>query len=517
MKHDNILKPFGKIASKNPNLIALSVDGCDYTYGELLLKVQTIAGWINLNTLSSSKRVGILSSREFNGFAAVYACVWGGFTFVPLNPKLPVTRLKKIIQRANLGAVVYDENCSEIFNDISCEKNYLPAFCLNNEIVSDKNSEEMPVIEPVDVEETQGAYLMFTSGTTGEPKGILATVKNLSHYLAFMQRRYNIKTNDRLSQVFELSFDAATFDLFMSVNHGASFHVVPESQLLAPGLFIKDKKLTLWFGVPSHIAYMDKMRILKPGIFPELRISIFGGEPLSVSSMKAWRLAAHNSIMDNVYGPTEATVTCFVQRCDELTPITSERSVMSIGQPYTGMYGAIVDQSASFLPSGTKGELVIAGPQLTSGYWQDERLTGLRFRVLDHPKFGRHRWYFTGDWAYEDENDTFHHLGRMDNQIKLSGHRVELEEIDAALKEASGSEIVASVAWPMEQGSARGIVAFICDSKRDLAVIREKMLDILPQYMVPRRFILSESLPYTLNGKVDRKLLAEKLEKEVKH
>jgi len=180
--------------------------------------------------------------------------------------------------------------------------------------------------------------------------------------------------------------------------------------------------------------------------------------------------------------------------------------------PYEGMYGAIIDDAETFLPSGTKGELLIAGPQVTSGYWQNSKLTESRFRVLDHPVLGKHCWYFTGDWAYEDDNGVFHHLGRMDNQIKLSGHRVELEEIDVALKKAAESEIVASIAWPVEQGSARGIVAFICGSKVDVVDIREKMLDVLPKYMIPRRFIVCESLPYTLNGKVDRKLLAEKLE-----
>jgi len=512
MKQNNILSDFSVLAHQKPKSIAFSIGDREYSYEELLVEVQLIAGWLQEKMPTAGQRVGILCSRNFFGYASIFSVIWAGLTFVPLNPKLPIARLNIMMQRAKISVLITDDTCSEIMNEISLEVNKLPILTLCDDSLKLKVDKTFSLLEPINVDETKGAYLMFTSGTTGEPKGILATVGNLKHYLNFMQDRYQIQASDRLSQVFEFSFDASTFDMFMSINHGASFHVVPDNQLLAPGQFIRDKKLTLWFGVPSHISFMEKMNLLKPASFSNLRISIFGGEPLSVSSMKAWRLAADKSILDNVYGPTEATVTCFVQRCNDSTPITSERNVMSIGMPYEGMYGAIIDDAETFLPSGTKGELLIAGPQVTSGYWQNSKLTESRFRVLDHPVLGKHCWYFTGDWAYEDDNGVFHHLGRMDNQIKLSGHRVELEEIDVALKKAAESEIVASIAWPVEQGSARGIVAFICGSKVDVVDIREKMLDVLPKYMIPRRFIVCESLPYTLNGKVDRKLLAEKLE-----
>jgi len=514
MDHENLLAKFQSIALKFPNNIALSIDECEYRYSELHSKIQEIAGWIHLNITPNNSRIGILTNRDISGYVSIYGAVWAGATFVPLNPKMPIERLERIIGRADLIGIIYDESCCEVFEHISYITNGVENIKLVNGSPNYDESKAGSLKKPVNTSDSDPAYLMFTSGTTGEPKGILATVGNMKQYLNFMQQRYQIKSSDRLSQVFELTFDASIFDLFMSANNGASFHTVPENQLLAPGVFIKEKMLTIWFGVPSHISFMNKMGLLVPGNFPNLRISVFGGEPMPKSSMEAWRMAAPNSKMDNVYGPTEATVTCFVQECNDTTPVTEDREVMSIGRPYDGMCGAIVDEVSSFLGLGEKGELVVSGPQVTSGYWLDEKLTHLKFRELDHPKFGKKRWYFTGDLAYEDNNDVFHHLGRMDNQIKLSGYRVELEEIDAALRRAACCDAVAAVPWPMEQGSARGIVAFICGSKEDLAVIREKMLDILPQYMVPRRFIISESLPYTLNGKVDRKLLAEKLDKE---
>ena len=517
MKNSNILSPFEILALQSPNKLAMVIDGREYFYGEVLDKVRLIAGWMKSNISEDVNRVGILASRDFLGYVSIYAAIWSGITFVPLNPKFPVSRIKNIIERSKLGAIVYDRKNVDILDNVLSElsesEKSLPLLLLNTALSAELD--EKPVLKyPANVDDSEGAYLMYTSGTTGKPKGILATVGNLKHYLSFKQERYKICSSDRLSQVFELSFDASIFDLLMSIKHGASLFTVPESQLLAPGRFIKESQLTLWFGVPSHIAFMDKMHLLVPDCFPDLRISIFGGEPLPVTSMRVWRLAAPNSRMDNVYGPTEATVTCFVQECNESTPVTDSRGVMSIGMPSEGNFGAIIGSSDEFLTPGEAGELVIAGPQVTEGYWLDKNLTELRFRYLDHPSLGKQRWYFTGDWAFEDKNGVFHHLGRMDNQIKLSGHRVELEEIETTLREVSGSNAVAAVPWPYEQGTARGIVAFICKPGKTINEMRENIKQILPAYMIPRRFVIIDALPYTLNGKVDRKLLIEQLDSE---
>lgn len=522
-KSANLLAPFAKYACLYPQQLALSVNDCEYSYGQLLSAVQRVAGWIVAQSIEKGARIGILANRDFSGYASIYAAVWAGVTYVPLNPKLPLERIKKIVKHAQLNALIVDDAQGKDLRNILGETPNIPVLSLkgasgsNGSIIWDGEYEldEMSLLEqPLAVDDSLGVYIMFTSGTTGEPKGILATIANLRHYLNFMQQRYRVQPADRLSQLFELSFDASAFDLFMSINHGASFHTVPENQLLTPASFIKHKELTIWFGVPSNIAFMQKMKLLQPNSFPGIRVSVFGGEPLTWKEMRAWRMAAPNAIMDNVYGPTEATVTCFIQRCDDTTPVTEGRAVMSIGRPYTGNYGAIVDESGAFLAAGEKGELIIAGPQVTPGYWQDDKLTNNRFRIMTHPEYGEQRWYFTGDLAIEDPCGTFHHLGRIDNQVKVSGHRVELEEIDSILREAAESDAVAAVPWPIEDGTARGIVAFVCQSEQGAGEMRAYMQKQLPAHMVPRRIILTDTLPYTLNGKVDRKALIEKLRKE---
>lgn len=514
----NLLSGFERYAQKNPSALAFELGERSVSYGEVVARVQPVAAWLTRLGDPSQQRVGIVSGRSVGGFLAVLGALWAGAMYVPLNTKMPRTRLTAMAEKADLTALLVDSSGMEFLRTLP-NAGSIPVLLMDDvdtphlgaDLESMLPSSQQP---SATLSSDQFAYLMFTSGTTGEPKGIAATVENLRHYLAFMQQRHSIAPGDRMSQLFELSFDASVYDILMSLNHGASFHVVPDSLLLAPASFIRDKKLTRWFGVPSNIAFMNKARLLKADAFPELRLAFFGGEPFPANLVSAWRIAAPNARIDNVYGPTETTVTCFVQDCSEPLAVTKERAVVAIGKPYTGMLGAVLDESGRFLPDGETGELLIAGPQVTPGYWRDETLTAQRFVELDHPEYSRQRWYRTGDFGYRDATGVYHHLGRMDNQIKVSGHRVELEDVETHLRVAAGSSEVAAVPWPVEQGSARGIVGFVCVNKSEPNEIRMAMRAALPSYMVPSRVICLAEMPYTLNGKVDRKKLAAMLDSQ---
>jgi len=149
----------------------------------------------------------------------------------------------------------------------------------------------------------------------------------------------------------------------------------------------------------------------------------------------------------------------------------------------------------------------LAGPQLTQGYLGDEALTSKRLIMLNHPMFGEMRWYFTGDLAFEDATGAFHHLGRIDNQVKVLGHRIELEELDAHLRRVCGCDSVVTVAWPFRDGNAAGIVAFVCGTVFTSTHILAGLKECLPPYALPREIVEIESMPMTQNGKIDRKAL----------
>ena len=278
---------------------------------------------------------------------------------------------------------------------------------------------------------------------------------------------------------------------------------------MGPYRFIREQALSVWASVPSTVALMRQMKMLTPGAFPSLRYSMFCGDPLPAGSAKAWQEAAPASIVDNLYGPTEATVVCTGQRVSDPVPVTRGRGIVAIGGPFPGMEAAIVDPDLKFLPMGSEGELALSGTQVALGYFADPAQTEARFPTLDGKT-----WYLTGDLAYQDADGLFHHLGRIDNQVKVLGNRVELEEVDAHLREICGSDLVSSVAWPVDAGSARGIVAFVSGTTASAAEIRESMGRKVPGYMVPSRIEFLEALPLGSSGKVDRKALFQRLEQK---
>jgi len=243
--------------------------------------------------------------------------------------------------------------------------------------------------------------------------------------------------------------------------------------------------------------------MLTCGAFPSLRYSGFCGEPLPVASAEAWRSAAPNSVIANFYGPTEATVACLAQLYSVPPPITKERGIVAIGKPFWGVRAAIVNSSNRFLGPGEIGELAVSGQQTSQGYLNDAARTLARFPTIDGAI-----WYLTGDLAYQDASGIFHHLGRTDHQVKVLGNRVELEEVEAHLRNVCGSESVAALAWPIEAGCARGIVAFVAGTTTSATRIREGMQLRVPKYMVPSKVCVLDDLPLNTSGKTDRKALA---------
>jgi amino acid adenylation domain-containing protein len=360
--------------------------------------------------------------------------------------------------------------------------------------------------EPRVVDADGLAYVMFTSGSTGVPKGVMISAGNTRAFVDAMQARYRFQPDDRVAQPSEISFDNSVFDLLNAWEAGAALYVVPANQLVGPLRFLQENAITVWYSVPSFAVFMRRMKMLRPGSLPALRYSAFAGEALPQSTAEAWKSAASNSIVDCLYGPTETTVVCTGDRYSEEVHVTESRGIISIGTPFPGTQAAIVDPEGNILGRGKEGELALCGAQVAQGYFNDEALTEERFPTID----GR-RWYLTGDLAIEDEAGRFHHLGRVDNQVKIQGIRVELEEVEAHLRRASGSDSVAAVAWPMRYGTAERLVAFVSGVAAPIAEVSNRLKRSLPSYMVPARIHELESIPMNSNGKIDRKELVRML------
>ncbi len=516
----NLVLPFHENSVRNPQAPALFVGDSRYSYGELASFARRISGWLDRKAGERSDRVGILASRSLEAYAGVLGTLWSGAAYVPIKPDTPEDRVIRILQQTELDALIADQAGLNILSNRvleSAPKRILfgpdakpPQSALEFREISFESfreiSDEGPD-QPVIVSGDDLAYIIFTSGTTGTPKGVMIENESVCQFIEIMHQRFLLDADDRIAEASELTFDASVFDMFMAWSSGAALYVVPASQLMAPAKFIRDHELTLWFSVPSTASFMGRMKMLKPGAFPSLRISIFAGEALAVSTAQAWQIAAPNSIVENFYGPTELTVDCIAQTLEDPPYVTRDRGTLAIGTVFPGVRAGIVDADLKFLSPEQEGELVVSTRQAARGYFEDPELTASRF-----PTLNGERWYRTGDLAYEDTFGTFHHLGRIDNQVKILGNRVELEEVEAHLRNILGTDMVAAVAWPLVDSRATGIVAFHCALGVTRDAARDEMKKRVPDYMVPQRIHYLDALPLGATGKIDRKALARLLD-----
>ncbi|MFL5578642.1 MAG: amino acid adenylation domain-containing protein [Gemmatimonadaceae bacterium] len=518
-------------AASHPADVALVVGDVTRTYGELALTARRWAGAILAAVPRRVERVGVFAYRSEVAYAGVLAALCAGATYVPLNRTFPPARTRAMLRRAALDAVIVDRasapQLAAVLEGVESPpllvvpeaeaRAAVPegaALLDADAIARAVPAEVLPPVLPDDV-----AYLLFTSGTTGEPKGVGVTQGNALHFLDVMQRRYALHREDRVSQTFDQTFDLSVFDMFMAWNAGARLCVPRPIELLAPAAFVAKHGLTVWFSVPSVVALMRKKGLLRAGAMPTLRWSLFCGEPLPRRSAEEWLAAAPGSTVENLYGPTELTIACFVYRWDPArSPALCVRDLVPIGRPLPGLGALLVDDALRPVAAGEQGELCVCGPQTVPGYWQDPARTAERFVELPVSPRLTKRFYRTGDRvvAIADsppDAPEYAYLGRVDHQIKVLGFRVELGEIEAAVARFPEVVEAAAVGWPVEEGRALGTVAFVTTGGAvDATALLRELKGALPDYMVPREIVVLERFPLNANGKTDRAALAALLD-----
>ena len=505
---------------------ALRVDGVELTYAQLRERAAAIAATLDAEAPTDGPPLtGVFAYRSQTAFAGVLASLFRGHGYVPLNRTFPPDRTRAMIERSGVTAIVADASSAEQLPDVleGLERRITvlvpeaegigavadavrPHRVLGSDRLRDGSS-----FEPASAAGDPIAYLLFTSGSTGAPKGVAVAQRNVRHFVDVMVDRYGIRETDRFSQTFDMTFDLSAFDMFVAWERGACLCCVPQDELLNPGKFIQREELTVWFSVPSLGLFMKRLGALKPGRYPTLRWALFCGEPLPVSIAEAWTEAAPNAVVENLYGPTELTIACTLYRWDAArSPQESRAGVVPIGAPYPGMEAIVVDGRLLEVEPGAEGELLLTGPQVTLGYWQDPERTAAAFVT---PPGRSETYYRTGDLVRRPSGEEpLTYVGRIDHQVKVNGHRVELGEIEHALREASGIEAVVALGWPRTEAGAAGVVAFVGGRVDDPERVRRTVAATLPDYMVPREIHALDQLPLNANGKFDRGALTRILE-----
>jgi amino acid adenylation domain-containing protein len=483
---------------------ALWVNGRMYAYAELGELAWSIASRV-LACPSSTSRVAVFADRNEIAYAGILGALLAGRTYVPLNPRFSAARIQDILEQADPDVVIADSRCAAILESVKAS---LPAR-LSILVPESRNTAWLSVSaagrKVPDVDRENIAYIMFTSGTTGRPKGVPVSHGNALAFLANIRARVPTGTEDRFLQLLDLSFDPSIHDLFSCWSTGATLYSAPEGMATMADRFVREFQITHFSAVASTAGVLLGQGRLKPGSLPSLRTTIFGGEALRVSLATAWRTAAPQSSVRNHYGPTEATVA--ITECVWQDGWEGQLSgSVPIGQVFDRQTVLLVDESLKPVPPGTAGELVVSGSQVTRGYLNNP--DGTRASFVSLPGADG-LWYRTGDLVERDPVYGLRYRGRTDLQLKVRGFRVEGQEVESHVRAACGSDLVAVIGWPRnEEGLVTGLVAFVVSPACSEEAIIESCRKRMPDYMVPARVLTVAELPLNANGKVDYQALS---------
>ena len=490
-----------------PEAPAVASNDCSYTFRELGDRWGQVDA--ELKGLSPQDRVGIFVDHLALAYPCYLASMGRRSCFVPLNPEFPDQRLADILKDSDPSVLVVSRGLRERLDAIlkkSLKGKLSPQIV---EVSTDTPKENTP--QPLEGKPDDLAYLMFTSGTTGRPKGVMVSQHNLRSFIDWASKTYDISPQDRLSQHSRVSFDLSIFDIFAALSHGACLYPIESKMDLAfPGNFISKHRISICLAVPGVIGTMERAGQLENLNFSShLRHLLVCGEALSPSLAQAW--LNHQEVpLHNLYGPTEATVACTHQPVTQ-DELKGNRASISIGVPTTDTRIVILHPTTGEeLPTGEVGALHLAGDQLGPGYWRNPDQTK---KVFIKSKNDQTIIYNTGDLAIIEDDGKLYWMGRQDQQVNILGYRVELPEIEGHIARSSELDPFAIVAM----GEPLSIHLVISqrdledDGKDQLRDLQKNLEEVLPSYMWPTSLHALDELPRNSNGKIDRKAIVEKL------
>lgn len=457
---------------------AICIGEKSYTYEELHKASLNVAAHIHQHHPGNAP-VAIPGGKNFAVFARICGALIASRAYMPMNSKFPEARNTKMLERS--CAVVIDIKEADLFREPSADAITIYA------------------------REDDTAYLLFTSGTTGTPKGVPVSNRNVCCYLDHVLSEWEFKESDRFSQTFDLTFDLSVHDMFVCWLSGACLCIPPDDASLNLAGYIREQQISIWFSVPSAAVLMDRMRLLKKDAFDGIRMSFFCGEPLNADMADKWQSATGGNDVVNLYGPTEATIAISAYEWSEAKK-KSLNGVVCLGKVFMEQEHIVIDpENPEHICD--EGELCLGGSQVITGYLDDPVLT--RDYFIQLKSIPDKTWYRTGDLVKKDAEGDLFYLGRKDAEVKISGYRVNLMEVDAVIRAAAGKAMVASV---LHEKRSPSIVSYVSRSEGlDENDLLQACRAELPWYMIPERIIFVEDMPLNINGKIDRNKLKQML------
>jgi amino acid adenylation domain-containing protein len=498
-----------------------AVDGeRSLTYSELDAAANRCAHLLRRSGVEHGDRVGLFLEKSIEALVGIYGILKAGATYVPLDPAAPAARLAGIAANAGLSCLITRREKEDAWPDLVAEGAPLETLVVLDAIDGDVAApagvravtttalEDCPGDAPPEGPRSQSdlAYILYTSGSTGVPKGVMLSHLNALAFVDWVVDEFAVTESDRLSSHAPLHFDLSVLDLFAAASAGAAVVLVPTQLSLFPielARWIRDAQISVWYSVPSILTLLVLRGKLHDTAFPDLRTVLFAGEVFPTKYLHQLMELLPGVRFANLFGPTETNVCTWY----EVTPFAGDPPPsIPIGKAIADVEVYAVAEDGSPTPVGEVGELYVGGPTVMQGYWGDEERTAA---TLDRDPAGRRNVYRTGDLGYLDERGDWIFLGRRDAQIKSRGYRIELGDIEAALHQHPSVVECAVVAIPDEVVTNR-IKAFVVTRE---GVDGEELSRFcharIPRYMTPELYEFRDQLPRSSTGKVDRRKLAD--------
>lgn len=488
-----VLHPLRDAIQNFPDRNAFCINEQNYTYRDFACCISGIYNDL-LNRRFFSENIGLVVNDDIETYASIFALWLAGKSYVPLHPNQPLERCNDIINQISTDLIL----------DSSKSSRYPQALVLSTCFSVGGIETDLPFDN--DVPDETLAYILFTSGSTGKPKGVQITRGNIAAFMdAFWKTGILINESDRCLQCFDLTFDVSVQSYLVPLTRGACTYTIPHDQIKYSYVYglLEEHELTFGAMAPSMLRY------LRP-YFDEIecesmRYCIVTAEASPDNLIREWsRCIPHADIYD-FYGPTEATIYCTYYKVPEEQPSKTLNGMLSIGRPLPGMTALIVDENLEILPLGEKGELCMAGPQLTPGYWNNPEKNREVFFEKEY-QGETLRFYHTGDLCYFDTDGDIMYSGRLDFQAKIQGYRVELGEIEFHAREYLKGKNVIAVAFENTSGNTE-IALFIEGYDIPLEELTAYLRSKMPPYMIPTCWKFVLEFPLNANGKIDRNQL----------
>lgn len=505
-------------ASKYPQKIAVTDGSATITFGQLDAESDRLAGLLLELGISRGDHAAYFMRRRPECVTATLGILKSGAAYIPLDPKIPQDRLIKIIKDSNPKAIICDDSTMQgaisLRHLLVDHPYFLISMDSHNESVNSGELEiffedvysSLPVHHLLTGSPDDVGYILYTSGSTGNPKGVMVTHKNIRNYIDWAVEYFNITTNDRILGTAPLYFDMSTFDIFCALSAGATLYLATENKLLFPthlAQFIEDNQINLWKGVSSLLMYMCRAGVVRPERMESLETVIFAGEPLAAKYLAQWMEAIPQAAFYNGYGPTEATG---VSLCYHVTQIPKERDKIPIGRPCKGAKAIVLDDDGFPVKPGEIGELCISGVCLAKGYLNDPEKTSKYFTEPPPGSDVGARIYHTGDLVRLSPEGEYVFISRKDQQVKWMGYRIELGEIETNIMAFLNVNDAAVLLIEIGDADISELIAFFeSDDILSSHELSQFLGQRLPNYMVPKSFIQVNPLPRNDRGKIDRK------------